>query len=204
MKLYYSTNTSAMSCLVAVEELGIKCELVEVSWSKNQNVMELERSNSLGAVPTLVLDDGRVLTQNSAILEYLAEGVSKGSTLLPAPGKYERTNVLRWLAFVAADLHKAFIPALFAEKMVTDPKAQKQIEEYAKGDILAYLKHLEANMGGREFIAGPEFSIADCYLTVVLGWCEWLDISLANFPNVANYFKRSSERPAVKRALSRQ
>lgn len=204
MKLYYSGGTSSMSCVIAVEELGIKCELIEVSWSKNQNVAELEKINPLGTVPTLVMDDGRTLTQNTAVLEYLAEVVAKDSNFLPKVGTYERLNVLRWLAFVAADFHKAFTVSFRAEDMASEKAAQGQIEQFAKGNIQAYLKHLDASLDGQSFIAGSNFTVADCYLTVILGWCEWLEIGLGDFPNVAKYLSSATQRPGVKRALSRQ
>lgn len=204
MKLYYSSGTSSMSCVIAVEELGVKCELIEVSWSKNQNVAELERLNPLGAVPTLVMDDGRTLTQNTAVLEYLAEVVAKDTQFLPKAGTYERLNVLRWLAFVAADFHRAFTVSFRAEDLATDKMSQGQIEDFAKGNIQGYLKHLDSSIGAQGFIAGPAFTVADCYLTVVLGWCEWLEIKLGEFPNVARYLDEATQRPGVRRALNRQ
>lgn len=204
MKLYYSSGTSSISCVIAIEELGIKCELIEVSWSKNKNVVELEAVNPLGTVPTLVMDDGNTLTQNTAVLEYLAEGVAKDSPFLPPVGTYERLNVVRWLAFVAADFHKAFTVSFRAEDMTTDRTAQGQIEEFAKGNVIAYLKHLDVSLNGRTSIAGSSFTIADCYLTVVLGWCEWLEINLSDFPNVARYHKNAIARPGVSRALAQR
>lgn len=193
-----------MSCVIAIEELGIKCELIEVSWSKNQNVAELERLNPLGTVPTLVMDDGKILTQNTAVLEYLAEVVAKDAKFLPRAGTYERLNVLQWLAFVAADFHKAFTVSFRAEDMATEKVAQSQIEQFAKGNIQAYLKHLDGSLDDKSFITGHDFTVADCYLTVILGWCDWLEISLSNFPNVTRYLESATQRPGVKRALSRQ
>ncbi len=204
MKLFYSSGTSSMSCVIAVEELGIQCELIEVSWSKNKNVAELEAVNSLGTVPTLVMSDGKTLTQNTAVLEYLAEVVANDSNFLPKVGSFERLNVIRWLAFVAADFHKAFTVSFRAEDMATDKTSQGQIEEFAKNNILAYLKHIDFSLKDHEYITGTHFTIADCYLTVVLGWCEWLEISISDFPNVKTYFDKVTHRPGVKRALDRQ
>jgi len=201
MKLFYSTGTSSMSCVIAVEELGVKCELIEVSWSKNQNVSELEQINPLGTVPTLVLDDGHTLTQNTAVLEYLAESVARNSSFLPPVGTFERLDVIRWLAFVAADFHKAFTVSFRAEDMASDAVSQGQIEQFAKGNIKSYLKHLEFSLTGKTFITGVQFTIADCYLTVILGWCEWLEIDLAEYPSVKKYLDRATQRPGVSRAL---
>jgi glutathione S-transferase len=60
------------------------------------------------------------------------------------------------------------------------------------------------SLSTEDFIAGQNFTIADCYLTVILGWCEWLEIGLDDFPNVARYFKDATVRSGVKRALGRQ
>ena len=204
MKLFYSGGTSSMACVIAVEELGIKCELIEVSWSKNQNVAELDAVNPLGTVPTLVMDDGNTLTQNTAVLEYLAEVVAKDSHFLPPVGTFERLNVIRWLAFVAADFHKAFTVSFRAEDMATDQTSQGQIEEFAKNNIQSYLKHLDLSLKDQGYITGVHYTIADCYLTVILGWCEWLEISISDFPNVKIYFDQATKRPGVGRALDRQ
>ena len=193
-----------MSCVVAVKELKISCELIEVSWSKNINVDELNRLNALGTVPTLVLNDGKVLTQNTAVLEYLTEVVAKNGDLLPAPGSWDRFNVLRWLAFAAADFHKAFTVSFRAEDMATEPVSHREIEEFAKKDILNYLAHLDRSLERSRFIAGDLFSIADCYLVVVLGWCSWIEIDLAKFVQVARYFEETCARAGVKSALDLQ
>ena len=193
-----------MSCVIAVEELGIKCELIEVSWSKNKNVAELDAVNQLGTVPTLVMDDGNTLTQNTAVLEYLAEVGAKNSDFLPKVGTFERLNVIRWLAFVAADFHKAFTVSFRAEDMATDQISQGQIEEFAKNNIQSYLKHLDFNLKDQGYITGAHYTIADCYLTVILGWCEWLEISISDFPNVKIYFDKATKRPGVSRALDKQ
>jgi glutathione S-transferase len=91
-------------------------------------VTELEQINALGTVPTLVMDDGKTLTQNTAVLEYLAEVAAQDSSFLPRVGTYERLNVIRWLAFVAADFHKAFTISFRAEDLATAKEAQGQIE----------------------------------------------------------------------------
>ena len=91
-----------------------------------------------------------------------------------------------------------------AEDMAQDSVSQRQIEEFAKKNILDYLAHLNHALGTTKFVAGSCFSIADCYLVVILGWCDWLDISIGDFSNVDRYFKDANERPGTQLALSLQ
>lgn len=201
MKLFYATETCSMTCVNAIKELGIPCSLIEVSFKQNQNVDELNRLNPLGLTPTLVTDSGRVLTQNVAILEYLADQKPESGLLAPV-GTIERAETVAWMSFVAAELQKAFIPAFRAESMAENPEAQKQIENFARSSVQSYLEYVDQSLKGKSFIHASGFTIADCYLFVILGWSEWIDIDLKQYKEITAYRKRVSDRPAIQQALA--
>ena len=201
MKLYYSTGSCSMACVIAAEELGLKIEMIEVSWNRNLKVAELESVNPLGVAPALVLDSGEVLTQNAAILEYFAESKAD-SKLLPKAGTLERLRVISWLSFVAADLHKAFVPAFLAESLTESEETQRQITSYSQKTVKGYLEHIENALKTSKFVAGNQFSVADCYLYVVLNWCEAIEVSFETYPLIKNYLSRVEDRPGVQRAMA--
>ena len=200
MKLYYSSGACSTSCHIAAEEAGIAYTGIEVSWDKNQNVAELEKLNPLGAAPVMVSDQGKVLTQNMAILEYIADSMP-ASKLLAEKGTWERVETMSWLSFVASDFHKAFGPLFQATAMSTSDAAQAEIKNYAVGNINKYLEHLDQNLAGKDYIMGKQFTIADSYLFVVLGWCKWLEIKTDGYKNVTGYMGRVFERPAVQKVM---
>lgn len=202
MKLYYSEGSCSMSCHIAAEEAGINYETVEVSFQKNTNVDQLEKINPLGVVPALVTDNGQVLTQNAAILEFIADQ-KPASKLLPAAGTLERAQAMSWLSFVASDFHKAFSPLFTAQMMSSTPQGQDEIRKFQKGMIDNYLQHLDRNLAGKSFLTGSQFTVADAYLFTVLGWCKWLEVDFGKYPNVKAFTRHCLERPAVRRVAEK-
>jgi glutathione S-transferase len=201
-KLYYSAGACSMSCEIAFEEMGMKHEAILVDWDKNQNVDELNRLNPLGVAPVVVTDKGKTLTQNTAILEYYAD-MNANSKMLPAQGTAERAETLAWLSFAASDFHKSFNP-LFALKTISqNESAQKDIRAFGVGMVEGYLKHLDKNLEGKDYIMGKQFTIADCYLFVVSNWTKYMDIKIDSYKNLTAYLSRVYARPAVQRTMKK-
>ena len=201
MKLYYSTGSCSMSCHIALEEAGLTYTGVEASWDRNENIQEIEKLNPLGVVPVFVNDQGKVLTQNAAILEYIADA-KPDSRLLADKGTWERVETASWLSFVAADFHKAFGPLFMASQMATSPDAQNEIKVFTREKIKGYLEYLNTNLAGKDYLTGKTFTIADAYLFTVLGWCKWLEVPTSGFANVTSYMKRVLARPAVQKVVT--
>jgi glutathione S-transferase len=203
MKFYHSTGTCSMAAHIVIEELGIPHSPVEVSFRKDINVTELNRVNPLGAVPVLVTDDAKALTQNVAILEYLAELKPSGGLLAPA-GSWERHETVSWLAFIASDLQKAFSPLFRLEQLTSSEAAQKEIETHTKANIRDVLEVIEQKLSGRDYAVGSNFTIADAYLFTIVGWTKWVEIDTHGFKNITRYMKRVYDRPAVRRVLEKE
>ncbi|WP_186647137.1 glutathione S-transferase family protein [Fluviispira vulneris] len=203
MKFYFSTSTCSTSCHIALEELSLEYTPIEVSWKRDQNVAELNKLNPLGAVPVLISSQGKTLTQNTAILEYLADQ-NPTAQLLAAHGTWERSETMSWVAFVASDLQKAFTPFFQAKDISQSETAQKEIKDFAAKKINSLLEHIEKNLAGKDYIMGNQFTIADAYLFTIIGWTKWVQISTLNFKNITNYMKRVYERPAVQSVLKKE
>ena len=140
--------------------------------------------------PTLQLDDGEILTEGPAILQYLADSAPE-TGLAPATGTLDRARTMEQLNFVATELHKAFSP-LFRESSSDASKAQ------AKKNVRARFDTVEALLAdGRETLVPGQFTIADAYLFVVANWANFTGIPLPEWPNLARFMERTAARPSA-------
>lgn len=188
MQLFLSPGACAMSCHIAFEEARLKFEPMISQWD------EVARLNPQGAVPVLVLDDREVLTQNVAILTYAA---GLAPQLLPKHGTFEYVQAYQWLSWTASDLHPAFSP-LFDDELPAADRAESEAEVH---ELLAQAdKHLT----GKTFLAGDQFTIADCYLFTVYGWARKLKLPTDAYAALNSYAGRIAERPAVQTVLKRE
>lgn len=197
MKLYYSTGACSLSDHIVLEWTGAPYEAVRVSRQERQTP-EFRKLNPAGAVPVFE-QDGWVLTQNAAILNYLADRFPEAK--LGGDGTPEgRAEVNRWLAFVNADVHPAFKPLFGATAYLEDAQLIDKSKENARVVIRGLLERADAQLAGREWIAGGR-SIADPYLFVVLRWARGQDVDLAGLDNLARFVARMEADPAVQKVL---
>lgn len=203
LKFYYSTVTGSTATHIALREAGAEFTPVEISWSRNVNVEELNKVNPLGVVPAISVD-GKPLTQTLAIMEYIADNHPKAK-LLGAPGSWERAQAMSWLAFCSSDLQKSFAPLFrLRNKWVVDDKAKQEIKTHTVADVQKYLEHVDKNLAGKDFITGPSFTVADCLLFINLGFTKFAEIELTPYKNIHGYMKRVSQRPAVQQVLKEE
>lgn len=195
MKLFYTPGACSVCPHVTLQEAGLPHELVRVDLRshKTEKGEDYYAINPKGYVPGLQLDDGQVLTENTAIVQYLADKVpDKG--LIPSVGSMERYRVLEWLGFVSTEIHKTFSP-LF-NRACTEETRKAQLDRLAnRFEYVA--KHLE----GREYLMGDRFTVADSYLFAMLNWTPQMGPSLDRWPTLKAYYERVLARPAVRKAL---
>lgn len=196
MKLYYLPGACSLSIRIALNELNLPFEgiKVDVRTGKTEAGADYRAINPKGYVPALELDDGTVITENPAILQYLADQ-HPAAGLAPAPGSIERVRLQEALNFISAELHKAFSPyfgpALEGEeKAKVEAKVNRRISDVER--VLA---------DDRPFLLGERFSVADAYLFVVLNWSNVVGVNLDDWPKVAAFLSRVAERPAVHQSL---
>lgn len=202
IKLYYSAGSCSTACHMSLEYSGLKYEAIEIDWEKENdpNIALVTKLNPLGTLPVLVTDDGKVLYQNVAIHTYIAD-LAPRSKLLPEVGTFERAEAMNWLSFVNSDLHKG-IGGLFSVKAVSpDLAVQEAYKKYCLSTSHQYLKFMNAELEGRNFLTGKEFCAADAYAYVVTGWCEWLEIPLESYTNIIAYRKRVASHPVINKVL---
>jgi glutathione S-transferase len=197
MKLYYTPGACSLADHIVLEWIGAPYEAVRVSREERQTPA-FRALNPAGAVPVLE-HDGWVLTQNAAILNYLADLFPEAQ--LGGDGTPKgRAEVNRWLAFVNADVHPAFKPLFGATAYLEDPAMVEKSKANARATIRGLLERADAQLAGREAIAGAR-SIADPYLYVVLRWARSQGVDLSGLDQLARFSARMDADPAVHRAL---
>jgi glutathione S-transferase len=195
MKLYYSPGACSLSPHIVVSETGINVELEKVNLAEHKTAsgQDYMTINPKGYVPALQLDDGTVLTEGPAIVQYLADQ-KPASGLIPAAGAIDRYRVQEWLNFIGTELHKNF-GALFNK---ATPDATK---ETAKANITRRLAYLNDRLAGKQYLMGSNFTVADAYAFTIVNWTNFVGIDLKPYPNLAAYMARVAARPKVLETL---
>ena len=196
MKLYYKPGACSLSSRIVLTELGLPFDAVKVDTAagRTEDGEDFRAVNPRGYVPALRIDEGTVLTENAAILQYLADSNSAAG-LAPAAGTLDRARLQEWLSFTSSELHIAFGP-FFSGQATGDKRAPALARLERKiGDVEAALAD------GREYALGSAFSVADAYLFVVLNWTNFIAVDLGKWPHVASFMQRMADRPAVRKAL---
>ena len=162
MKLYYSPGACSLSPHIVLCELGLAHELEKVDLRSHTTADggDYYAINPKGYVPALRLDDGQLLTEGPAIVQYLAD-LKPAAGLLPPAGTLERARVQEWLAFIGTEIHKNFSP-LFRPDTSADWKAA------ARATLERRLAFVDQALTGRDYLLGSLFSVADAYLFTVV------------------------------------
>lgn len=195
MKLYYSPGASSLAPHIAACEAGIDFDLkkVDLKAKKLAEGGDYLKVNGKGYVPALGLEDGSLLTECPAILQYLAD-LNPLSGLAPKPGTMERYRLQEMLNFITSELHKG-LGTLFHPKATPEWKAAVTERLGARFDYLA------KELAGKQYLMGDRFTVADAYLFTILNWAPIVKFDLGRWPAVTDYQKRVGRRPKVQEAL---
>jgi glutathione S-transferase len=195
MRLYFAPGACSLSPHIVSRELGLPIELTKVS-TKDKTMEgggDYRAINPKGYVPALELDDGGVLTEGPAIVQYLADQ-KPDAGLAPKAGSLERYRLQEWLNFITSEIHKQFSP-LFRP---TTPDEYKKI---ARDNLATRFDWLDKQLAGKDYLMGKAFTVADAYLYTTLRWTKPMQIDMAKWPNLVAYMERVGARPKVKDAL---
>lgn len=193
MELFFSPMACSLSSRITCYEAGADATFTQVDKAKRtQDGRDYWQINPMGQVPALRTPEGWLLTENAAVLQYLAESFPDAG-LLPADPD-GRARVRQWLGFIGTELHKAvFVPLL-------DPSASADVKAYAMDKAARRLSVLEEHLSRHDFLV-DRYGVADIYLSVVLNWAPFAGVDLTPFPAVKAFHRRISQRDAVARAM---
>jgi glutathione S-transferase len=195
MKLFYSPGACSLSPNIVAHEAGVPIELVKVDLGKKKIAVDGDflALNPKGYVPALQLEDGSLLTEGPAIVQYLADRKPE-SRLVPAAGTAERYRMQEMLGYINSEIHKTYSPLFSADTPAATAEERK-----------AYLKKryklLDERLAGRPYLFGDQFTAADAYLFTVTNLAGYAKVDLSEFANLAAFQKRVSARPAVQEAM---
>jgi glutathione S-transferase len=195
MKLFYSPGACSLSPHIALLEAGAPFEAVKVGRDKQTaDGRDFRDINPYGYVPALELDDGEILTEGPAIVQYIADRWP-AAELAPPNLTIERYRLQAALGFINSEVHKT-VSGLF-NGALKDEERERIVEK-----VDTRLTQLSRRMEGRDWIANDRFSVADIYLFVVTRWFDFLKIDLARWPAIAAHNARVRARPATQAALA--
>lgn len=198
MKLYYFPGACSLAGHIVLEWIAHPYEAVRMSLESIKSAPYLAL-NPGGTVPLLV-DDDFTLTENVAILGYLAD-LHPESCLLGDGSARGSADVMRWLAFLNSDVHKAFKPIFVPHRFLDDAGAAGALAAKARAHIRGYLERLEAQMAGRQWLVGHR-SLADPYLFVLLRWARAKGVDTSRLHHLDGFVERMYEDVGVRQALT--
>ena len=191
MKLYFAPGACSLADHIALHEAGLSFDHVKVDLKakKTETGEDFNSINPKGYVPALALESGEVLSENIAILDWIAHQ----NTALAPTGAMGHTHLLEALAFISTEIHKSFKP-FFAGASDADKSKASEL-------ILKRMSYLADTMQG-DFIFGSKVSVADCYLFVMLLWAK--KFSLAEPEKLNAFHDRMKTLPSVQKAMKHE
>jgi len=193
VKLYFKPGACSLSPHIVLRELGVPFDLeaVDTKAQKTASGADYTAINPKKYVPALQLDDGQVLTEGAAIVQYLADR-KPDAMLAPPWGSLDRYRLQEWLNYIASELHKSYSPIF---------RASEEQRPALRDALAAKLEYVARNLEKRQFLMGDRFTVADAYLFTVLNWSGRVAIDLDRWPALKSYLQRVSGRPAVRATL---
>ncbi|MBN8952279.1 MULTISPECIES: glutathione transferase GstA [unclassified Rhizobium] len=203
MKLYYLPASCSLSPHIVINELGLDVELIKVDHTshKTETGLDFYDINPHGYVPLLELDDGNLLREGPAIVQYLAD-LKPEAGLAPAAGTMARYKLQEMLGFLSTEIHKGFIPLLYA-------RLAGNYVETARPKLEKRYQWIDAHLADRPFLMGESFSVADAYLFALTGWGQaaWLKsyykagIHFDELDHLRVWYIRMRQRAAVRKSI---
>lgn len=195
MKLYYAPGACSLASHIALHEVGLPFEIDKLisSTGKTASGEDFMQVNPKGYVPTIRLDDGSILTEGAAVLQYIADQ-NPASGLAPKAGTMERYRLQEWLTYIGTEIHKSFGP-LFNKAV--SPELKNKMHEL----LTRRLGYVETQLANKPYLMGDHFTVADAYMYVVVSWSNHVGFDLSQFPRIKDYLTRIAARPSVQAAM---
>ncbi|MGI9026075.1 MAG: glutathione transferase GstA [Burkholderiaceae bacterium] len=195
MKLFYTPGACSLSPHIALLEAGLPFTLqkVDLKNKKLESGEDFNGVNGKGQVPALELDNGHVLTEGPAIVQYIADQ-KPAAGIAPTAGTMERYKLQEWLNFITSELHKG-LGSMF------NPAQTPEWKEAVTTTLGKRLDWLSAQLKGKQYLMDDKFSVADGYLFTILSWAKPLGFDLSKWTVLEEYIARVGARPKVVEAM---
>jgi glutathione S-transferase len=198
MKLYYAPQSCALAPHIVAVEAGLPIDAisVDIPTLRTASGRDYLTLNPKGFVPALELDDGQVLTENAAVLQYLAD-LKPEAGLAPPPGTWARTRLHEALHYLGTDIHRGYSPLFRGD-------TPAQTREERRASLRRHYAVLDVQLSRSPFLLGDRYGVADAYLFVLTRWAELVRLDLSEFAHLRAFQDGIAARPAVRSAMRAQ
>ncbi len=193
MKLYTFPGSCSSASHIALLEARADFELVKLNLHTSRMLPDGRHFNDInpkGYVPVLELDDGQLLTENIAILQYIADQYPE-SGLAPPNGTIKRTRLQEWLGFINSEVHKT-LSSFF------NPNLPDEMRSFYTQRLDSRFEYIDAHLADNAYLMDSTFTVADAYLFIVAGWSPMLGYDLSSFEHVLAWQGRVGQRETVR------
>lgn len=197
MKLYSHPGSCSSATEICLREAGADFEHIRLDLHGDRQLPDGRNFNDVnpkGYVPVLELDNGELLTENVAILQYIADQYPDAK-LAPPNNTLERTRVQEWLGYLNSEVHKTCGPLIY-------PNIPDEVRDSFRERLNKRLKYIDEKLANQDYLSGDQFSIADAYFFIILGWAPMFAFDLSPYPNITAYQERLAERDSIKQTLA--
>lgn len=199
MDLFFAPLSCSLASRIAIYEAGLDAKFHQVTLSTKTlaDGRDYLAINPKGQVPAFKCDDGELLTEGPAILQYIAD-LDPTGRLAPAAGTLARYRLQQWLNYIATEVHKAVFYMMF------NPASPPDVKTFARDGLLpTRFDHLSRHLQDREYLLDT-FSVADAYLTTALNWTKPAGVALSRWPVLEAYHRRLTQRPSIAKAIGEE
>jgi glutathione S-transferase len=202
LTLYFSPGACSMASHIALEETGAKYEPHPVQLSKGEQKTEAYlKINPRGRVPALRVDD-QVLTENLAILTYIAKRFPEAKLLPSDP--LQEARCLSNMAFFSSTVHTTFAHIMRPERYSKDEAAHANIKDVGRETFHGYLREIDSMLAGKNWVMGDQYTVCDPYALVFYWWGTRIELPTGELAAYTAHKNRMLQRPAVRRALEQE
>lgn len=197
MKLYYAPGTISIAVAIALEEAGLAYEPVKVDFaSAEQTKPDYIKLNPKGRVPALVLENGTILTETGALLDYIA-AVKPEAGLSPASSE-DAAHMRSVMYYLASTMHVAHAHKMRGSRWADQQSSWDDMTAKVPETMTACAAYVESDCLRGDYAVGDAFTIADPYLFVVCNWLAGDGVEVSDFPKITAYLARMEARDSVK------
>ncbi|MBN8967732.1 MAG: glutathione S-transferase N-terminal domain-containing protein [Rhizobiales bacterium] len=201
LKFYYGLGTCSLASHIALEDAGLDYTAEPVDMKANQqNSPEYLAINPKGRVPALVTDRG-ILTETPAILAFIAQSAPKAG-LAPLNDPFAFAEVQAFNSYVCSSMHIAHAHRMRGRRWATEESSFEDMRRKVPENVRAGFDLVENKLLHGPWVMGETYTICDPYLFTVAGWAKSDSVDIADFPKVAEHYRRMKERPSVQKVLT--
>ena len=200
LTLYFCPGACSTASHIGLEESGAQYVEKPIMLPKGEQKTDAYlKINPRGKVPALDVD-GKILTENTAILTYVAQKFPD-KKLLPADS-FEAARAISTMAWFSNIVHPSYTHYMRPERFAADAAGQPTVKETGKKTFWTNLQEIDGLLAGKEWMMGSQFTVVDGYALVFYGWGIRAELPVKELKNYTAFIERMLKRPAVKKVLT--